>query len=184
MNTYIDKNQNAANQLDKGGKSQAQGSGESIFQFVDNRPEAIAQRKLQESSHNNPHPIQMWTATRSATKGLASTMGDKRVEAGFWNKSGMTKNFAFDKDDTGNWAHSQENRHAEPGILISSLAKYPGADINLVTERYPCEWCQSDIERAEEDGDIDVNVKYFVDHDDNAKDNLISLYQKWWRFGR
>ena len=39
--------------------SQKQGSGESTFQFVDNRPEAIAQRKLQEMANKSPQTMQM-----------------------------------------------------------------------------------------------------------------------------
>lgn len=53
MNTYTDKKQNDKNQSVKNRKSQEY-SAESTFQFVDNRPEAIAQRKLQDSINVNP----------------------------------------------------------------------------------------------------------------------------------
>jgi len=129
--------------------------------------------------------IQFWTYKKDTSKGLADTMSDKRVEAGFWNYTGLQKNFAFDKDDASLWAHSQGNRHAEPGVLISSLGKYPGVNINLVTERFPCgddkTGCQSDIARAEKDGKVKVHVLYFVNHDDKAQDNLQAHYQQWWK---
>ena len=43
------KSQSVANAVSK-----KQGGGESTFQFVDNRPEAVAQRKLQEMANNSP----------------------------------------------------------------------------------------------------------------------------------
>jgi hypothetical protein len=54
MNTHADKtlenkSQTVANRLPK-----LQSKSESTFQFVDNRPEAIAQRKLQEAISNSP----------------------------------------------------------------------------------------------------------------------------------
>jgi hypothetical protein len=61
MNTHADKaqenkSQAVANSLPK---LQSNGNGESTFQFVDNRPEAIAQRKLQESINNSPRVKQL-----------------------------------------------------------------------------------------------------------------------------
>lgn len=54
MNTYAektpgDKNQSVANSI-----SQKQSEGDSIFQFVDNRPEASTQRRLQKLANSSP----------------------------------------------------------------------------------------------------------------------------------
>ena len=61
MNTHADKTQENKSQSVSDGTSQIQGGGESTFQFVDNRPEAIAQRKLQEMANNSPQALQIKT---------------------------------------------------------------------------------------------------------------------------
>lgn len=53
MNTHADKTQENKNQSVANEVSQKQSSGESVFQFVDNRPEAVAQRKLQRMANNS-----------------------------------------------------------------------------------------------------------------------------------
>jgi hypothetical protein len=54
MNTHADKTQENKSQSVSAAGSQIQSSVESAFQFIDNRPEAIAQRKLQEMANNSP----------------------------------------------------------------------------------------------------------------------------------
>ena len=53
MNTHADKTQENKSQSVSNVESQMQSGGESTFKFVDNRPEAIAQRKLQEMANNS-----------------------------------------------------------------------------------------------------------------------------------
>ena len=55
MKTQADSIQENKSQSSSHGKFQSQGGGESTFQFVDNRSEAIVQRKLQELANNSPH---------------------------------------------------------------------------------------------------------------------------------
>lgn len=59
MKTHADKTQKNKSQSDSNRESQMQSGGESTFQFVDNRPEAIAQRKLQEMSNNSTQVSQL-----------------------------------------------------------------------------------------------------------------------------
>jgi hypothetical protein len=59
MNTHADKTQENKSQSVSNETSQKQGGGESTFQFVDNRPEAVAQRKLQEMANNSPQVKQL-----------------------------------------------------------------------------------------------------------------------------
>lgn len=59
MNTHVDKAQENKSQSVANGMSQMQSGGESAFQFVDNRPEAVAQRKLQEMANNSPQVKQL-----------------------------------------------------------------------------------------------------------------------------
>ena len=58
MNTHADKTQENKSHSHANGVSQMQSGGESTFQFVDNRPEAVAQRKLQEMANNSPQTKQ------------------------------------------------------------------------------------------------------------------------------
>ncbi len=59
MNTHADKTQENKSQSVSIDHSQIQSDGETTFQFVDNRPEAIAQRKLQEMANNSPQVSQL-----------------------------------------------------------------------------------------------------------------------------
>lgn len=59
MNTQADKIQENKSHAVSALDSQMQSGDASTFQFVDNRPEAIAQRKLQEIANNSPRAIQM-----------------------------------------------------------------------------------------------------------------------------
>lgn len=59
MTTNADKTQENKSQSVANAVSQKQSGGESTFQFVDNRPEAVAQRKLQKMSNNRPKVAQL-----------------------------------------------------------------------------------------------------------------------------
>jgi hypothetical protein len=59
MKVQADRVQEEKSQSSSDGKFQSQSSGKSTFQFVDSRPEAIAQRKLQDIANNSPHAIQL-----------------------------------------------------------------------------------------------------------------------------
>ena len=59
MNTHADKSQENKSQAVANSLPKLQSESESTFQFVDNRPEAIAQRKLQEAINNSPRVQQL-----------------------------------------------------------------------------------------------------------------------------
>ncbi|CAI8282611.1 MAG: Uncharacterised protein [Bacteroidetes bacterium MED-G17] len=59
MNTHADKTQENKNQAVSAAGSQMQNGSDSTFQFESNRPEAVAQRKLQEMANNNPRAMQL-----------------------------------------------------------------------------------------------------------------------------
>jgi hypothetical protein len=59
MNTHADKTQENKSQAASVVDSQMQSGGESALQFVDNRPEAMAQMKLQEMANNSPQVSQL-----------------------------------------------------------------------------------------------------------------------------
>ncbi|MEM8999765.1 MAG: DUF4157 domain-containing protein [Bacteroidota bacterium] len=58
MSTHADKTQENKNQSVANGITKKQGSSKSTFQFFDNRPEAVAQRKLQDMANNSPQAKQ------------------------------------------------------------------------------------------------------------------------------
>ena len=59
MNTHVDKTSENKSQAVANSLPKLQSNSESTFQFMDNRPETIAQRKLQEAINNNPHVQQL-----------------------------------------------------------------------------------------------------------------------------
>jgi hypothetical protein len=59
MNTHADKTQENKSQSVANAVTQRQQDNASTFQFVDNRPEAVAQRKLQEMANNSPKTKQV-----------------------------------------------------------------------------------------------------------------------------
>lgn len=68
MHTHMDKTQENKNQSVSSGESQMQGEGNSTFQFADNRPEAVTQRKLQKIANHSPQAkqtVQLQNATDS-----------------------------------------------------------------------------------------------------------------------
>jgi hypothetical protein len=59
MNTYADKKQENKSPSVTGGGAQGQREGVSDFQLADNRPEPVAQLKLQEMADNSPQTMQL-----------------------------------------------------------------------------------------------------------------------------
>lgn len=78
MNTHADKTQENKNQSVANATSQKQSSGESTFQFFDNRPETIAQRKLQEMANNSTQVSQLKTIQKMADNYSAQPVIQKR----------------------------------------------------------------------------------------------------------
>jgi len=68
MNTHTNKTQENKSQSVSNGGSQMQSSGESTFQFVDNRPEVVSHRKLQEMANTSPRVSQMRAIQDMANK--------------------------------------------------------------------------------------------------------------------
>ena len=74
MNTHADKTQQNKSQVVANSLPKQKSGDKSTFLFVDNRPEAIAQRKLQESINNSP-PVQQLKAYQE----MASTQAQGRM---------------------------------------------------------------------------------------------------------
>ncbi|NBP67375.1 MAG: DUF4157 domain-containing protein [Cytophagia bacterium] len=59
MNTHADKTLENKSRAVANSLPKQKSNGESTFQFVDNKPEAVAQRKLQEMANNSPKAMQL-----------------------------------------------------------------------------------------------------------------------------
>lgn len=90
MNTYADKKRDNKTKSVANAVSQNPGNDRADFQFLDNRPEAVAQRKLQEMANNNSRIKQMnggsstttpTTPAKSETPYIDSVNAEMRREA-------------------------------------------------------------------------------------------------------
>ena len=59
MNTQADKSQNKKSKAARNSVPEKKNTSESAFQFEDNRPEAIAQRKMREMADNSTRARQI-----------------------------------------------------------------------------------------------------------------------------
>jgi hypothetical protein len=100
MNTHADKSQENKSQSVANGTPQKQGSSESTFQFVDNRPEAVTQRKLQEIANNSPqakqtdnYSAEQFTQNKSSERtSISSNVSNKIIQA-VWHQSPFHEEF-------------------------------------------------------------------------------------------
>lgn len=122
--SQVNKSQSVANKI-----SQNQNSGESVFRFVDNRPETIAQRKLQEFANNSPQAKQVAQLQSMADnsssqqeplqKNKNKTGLPDRLKSGIENLSG------YSMDDVK--VHYNSHRPAQ----LQALAYTQGTDIHV-----------------------------------------------------
>lgn len=129
MNTHADRTQENKSQSDANAVSHKQSSSESTFQFVDNRPEAIAQRKLQEMANNSPQvkraaQLQTMADNHSARqqpiqKKENNTGLPDNLKTGMENLSGMSL------DDV------KVNRNSDKPAQLQAHAYAQGTDIHL-----------------------------------------------------
>lgn len=80
MNTHADKTQESKSQSVANAFSKKSNRVSPFFPFADNRPEAIAQRKLQEMANNSPHVSQLRTFQEMADN---SPLSVSRLPKGF-----------------------------------------------------------------------------------------------------
>jgi hypothetical protein len=77
MNTHADKKSENKSQSVANSLTKLESNGKSTFQFVDNRPEAIAQRRLQEMANNSPRALQLRALQEMANNSSqVSQLGD------------------------------------------------------------------------------------------------------------
>lgn len=148
-----------------------------ISRTLDHNPKSARQASIKGIMQCNRNSIQMYNQNITDSDDLISDMQAIRDESGIGRSwTACQKNFAFNIDARTIWAHSQGNRHSEPGVIMRSNPNAAN-NINIVTERAPCENCEQDMRAAENDRGLNsINVSYFVPYDENSQDNLFSLH--------
>jgi hypothetical protein len=122
MNTYTDKTQESKRQSVANSVSQKQSSSKSTFQFADNRPEAIAQRKLQEMANNSPKATQLKTLQQKPIQKKENNTGlPDNLKSGIENLS------SYSMDDVK--VHYNSDKPAQ----LNAQAYAQGADIHLAS---------------------------------------------------
>ncbi len=121
MNTYVDKTQAGKHLRAANTMFQKQSSSKLAFQFMDNRPETIAQRKLQQISDNSPqakHAAQLQAMADDYFAPQQSPMQKKEHHTGLPEslKSGIERLSNYSMDDVNVYYNSskpaQLNAHA------------------------------------------------------------------------
>ncbi len=84
MNTHVDKTQENKSQSVANTVSQKQSGSESAFQFVDNRPETVAQRKLQQLAHIRSQAQPIAQLSGIANQGVVQRVKQKDVSKEEW----------------------------------------------------------------------------------------------------
>lgn len=90
MNTHTDKTPENKSQAIAENLPKQQCYGESTFQFVDNRPEAFAQRKMQEAINNKSGPKQLMKRS-TRTHELAEFDNDEASETKTYTSGNETR---------------------------------------------------------------------------------------------
>ncbi|WLE95747.1 MAG: DUF4157 domain-containing protein [Candidatus Electrothrix communis] len=130
MNTHADKTQENKSQSVANAVAQKQGGGESTFQFVDNRPETIAQRKLQEMANNSP---QIKQAAQLQTMANNYSVRQQQPIQKKQNKTGLPYNCKI------------ANQDITP-IPIQRMAAYDNENIDLIND--PRHFSTAEIKQA------------------------------------
>ena len=130
MNTHADKTQENKSQSVSAAGSQMQSGGESTFQFVDNRPEAIAQRKLQEMANNSPQSkqaVQLQAMADNYSPRQQHSIQNKENNTGLPDnlKTGMENLSGMSLDDV------KVHRNSDQPAQLQAHAYAQGTDIHL-----------------------------------------------------
>ena len=130
MNTHTDKTQENKSQSVSNVESQQQIGGESTFQFVDNRPEAVAQQKLQEMANNSP---------RSNKAAQLQAIADNHSAKQEWpiqkkvNNTGLPDNLKTGMENLSGMSLEdvKVHRNSDKPAQLQAHAYAQGADIHL-----------------------------------------------------
>jgi hypothetical protein len=132
MYEQVEKPKENKSQSVSNGISQMQSSGGSTFQFVDNRPEAIAQRKLQEmanNSHQAKQVTQLQAMAESHSAQQQNPIQKKENNTGLPDnlKSGIENLSGYSMDDV------KVHYNSDKPVQLQAHAYAQGTDIHLAS---------------------------------------------------
>lgn len=129
MKTQADRIQKEKSQSSSHSKSQFQSSGKSTFQFVDNRSEAIVQRKLQELANNSPHAKTIAQFQVMADNQSAQQQPIQKKE----NKTGLPDNLKTGVENLSGISldYVKVHRNSDKPAQLQAHAYAQGTDIHL-----------------------------------------------------
>ncbi len=132
MKTCADKTQKSKSQSMANALPEKQSGVESIFQFADNRPMTIAQRKLQEMENNSPRAMQLRALKEVANNNSAQqwrSIQKKENETGLPDnlKSGIENLSGYSMDDV------KVHYNSEKPAQLQAHAYAQGIDIHLAS---------------------------------------------------
>ena len=132
MNTHADKTQENKSQSVSNETSQKQGGGESNFQFVDNRPEAVAQRKLQEMANNSPQVSQLMAFQDMADNHSAQQQQPIQQKE---NNTGLPDNLKMGMENLSGMSLDdvKVHRNSDKPAQLQAHAYAQGTDIHLAS---------------------------------------------------
>lgn len=129
MKTQADSIQEDKSQSSSHGKFESQGGGESTFQFVDNRSEAIVQRKLQELANNSPHAKKIAQLQAMADNQSAQQQPIQKKE----NNTGLPNNLKIGVENLSGISLDdiKVHRNSDKPAQLQAHAYAQGTDIHL-----------------------------------------------------
>jgi hypothetical protein len=113
MSTHADKAEENKHQLFAAGFTQKQGGGASAMQLLDNRPEAIAQRRLQEMANRSPQVAQLRAFQEMADNSPQTRQAAQLQQMANGNEPRQTQTIQK-KDNTSNVVQMQPKEIPEP----------------------------------------------------------------------
>jgi hypothetical protein len=121
MNAHVNKTQENKSQSVASGGSQMQSNGESTFQYVNNRPEGVSQRKLQKLANNSPRASQLNSFQKMANKSPQAKQ-TTQLQA-------MADNYTPQKQ---HFIQKKENKTGLPDHLKSGMENLSGMSLDHV----------------------------------------------------
>lgn len=130
MHTHADKTQKNKSHLVANAVTQKQRDGESTFQFVDNRPKAIAQRKLQEMANDSPQAKQ---AAQFQTMADNNSVQQKQPIQKKENNTGLPDNLKSGIENLSGYSMDdvKVHRNSDKPAQLQAHAYAQGTDIHL-----------------------------------------------------
>lgn len=130
MNTHADKMQENKSQSVANEVSQKQSGSESTFQFVDNRPEAVAQRKLQEMANNSLQVHQVAQLQAMADNNFVQRQHPIQKKE---NNTGLPDNLKSGIENLSGYSmdHVRVHRNSDKPSQLQAHAYAQGTEIHL-----------------------------------------------------